>query len=704
MANKLTIFTEIFPVQPEALPNLTLYQLQVSRYVNLDEIGGKACYRLQTKFGGHWKWDKEKKYVITDSPQDEPAIRQTLQEIWETSGEEEVLRSLEGIESISNDTASTQGVANFIARSLQDDYLQAIDNALDKHTREEKIYYVKLKCQLRGWVVDNHPAVSVSIASELKYKGTLKTYLATCNNPDQLEGLHVIDKTKPTFKTSMTITEIVGKLGENNTRSRLLAFTTSSEMKRLIEQASDDELVVRLDSKYDYIVSALQIQIHSADYPRFKIKENLQIPVSERAEYIKSVASIIQSNRLISRAYSTNTYKDLFLNGNNIGHNPKLQIGNGKKIASSDPILPSLKKFGLYRSTNNQQIRIAILNTSPKISLDSLRRNLRNELGEKLQYKLTLAIEKRIPNVSRGVLEPALEEIAEKKPDIILGIIPSSDYDTVEWTPYDDFKHLTLKKDLQSQVIQPHNVDNRYIIGNVALGILAKTGNLPYVLADPITYADLVVGLDVARQKKRNLPGTINSAGMARIYLANGELMRYSIRETRLEGEIIPQQILQNIFPGKEFTKKKILIHRDGILPESEREALIEWGDQIDATFYFVEVIKSGTPRLYASENKDIVKAPKGSILTLSDTEALLVSSEFPAGFKATPQPIRVRTHPPFTLEHALHSVLSLTLLHYGSLRPPRLPVTTHYADKISSMAVKGLKPETLDGEIPFWL
>ena len=82
----------------------------------------------------------------------------------------------------------------------------------------------------------------------------------------------------------------------------------------------------------------------------------------------------------------------------------------------------------------------------------------------------------------------------------------------------------------------------------------------------------------------------------------------------------------------------------------------------------------------------------------------MLVSSEFPARFRATPQPIRVRTHPPFTLEHALHSVLSLTLLHYGSLRPPRLPVTTHYADKISSMAVKGLKPETLDGAIPFWL
>ena len=703
MANELTIFTEIFPVQLKALPDLTLYQLKVSGSVSSDEIGRKVCYRLQTKLGGHWNWDQEKKYVITDRPQTESSIKETLREIWETSTEEDILRGLESIEVSPNNTASTQGIANFVARSLQDDFSQMINKALAKHTREEKTYYVNLKCRLRGWVVDNHPAVSLSIASELQYKGDMKTYLATCNSPNQLEGLHVIDKTKPTFETSMTITEIVGKLGENNTRDRLLAYKTPLEMKRLIEQASDDELVVRLDGKYDYIVSALQIRIHSADYSRFKIKENLQISAAQRADHIRSAFSILQKSNLLGQAYAENRHEHLFLNGNDIGYNPRLKIGNGE-IVVPDSIFRSLKKFGLYKSTTNRHIHIAILNTSPQTPLETLRRNLRNELSKGMDYKLILAIEKEVPNASRGVLEPALEEIAEKNPDIILGIIPKLDFDTDEWTPYDEFKHLTLKKDLQSQVVQPLNVNNRYIIENVVLGILAKTGNIPYILAEPITYADLVVGLDVARQKKRKRPGTMNSAGMARIYFASGQLMRYNIREAMLEGEIIPSRILQDIFPKKEFAEKKILIHRDGFLPESEKKALMEWGDQIGATFYFVEVIKSGTPRLYASQNKEIVKAPKGSILKLSEIEALLVSSEFSARFKATPQPIRVRTHPPFSLEHALHSVLSLTLLHYGSLRPPRLPVTTHYADKISSMAIKGLKPEILDGEIPFWL
>ena len=703
MTSELVVFTEIFPIHLEALPELTLYQLKVNGSAPLDEIGRKVGYRLQTKFGNHWNWDKVEKYLITDcSQQVESSLSEVLQEIWKTSTEEDILRSLEKIIKVSpNHKAANQGIADFVASSLQNDFSRNIKKALEEYRREENTYYVHRRCNLRGWTVDNHPAVSVSLSSELEYKGDLKNYIATYGH-NEILGLHVKDKTKPSFQNSMKITGIVEKLGENNTRVRLLAFKPHPDMKRMIEQAPDDELVVKLNDKYDYIASALQIQIRNADYARFKMSEKLQIPVSQRSEYIKKIASIIKSSGLIDRAYSTLTHPHLFLSKNDIGYDPKLKIGKDQ-VVPSESIYTSLKKFGMYKSTTNKQIRIGILNTAPQTSLNRLRINLRKELSENLQYELIQAIEKQISNPSRKVLESAIEEIAQKNPDIILGIIPKPDFDTDEWTPYDNFKHLTLKKDLQSQVIQPNNVNNHYIIGNVVLGILAKIGNIPYVLAEPITYADLVVGLDVARQKKRNRPGTINTTGMARIYFSNGELMRYNIREAMLEGEIIPVHILQDIFPQTEFTGKKILIHRDGELPDSEKEALMKWGNEIGATFYFVEVIKSGTPRLYA-KNKEIVKAPKGSIFKLGETEALLVSSEFPAGFKATSQPIRVCTHPPFPLEHALHSVLTLTLLHYGSLRPPRLPVTTHYADKISSMAVKGLRPETLDGEIPFWL
>ena len=78
--------------------------------------------------------------------------------------------------------------------------------------------------------------------------------------------------------------------------------------------------------------------------------------------------------------------------------------------------------------------------------------------------------------------------------------------------------------------------------------------------------------------------------------------------------------------------------------------------------------------------------------------------STLPPFKNATPQPLRVRSVAPFTIEQALNSVLSLTVLHYGSVRPPRLPVTIHYSDRIAGLALKGIKQKNLEGNVPFWL
>ena len=602
-----------------------------------------------------------------------------------------------------------------MAQALLDDVAPAINKSLLQYQQNRTKYSINRKCDRRGWVVDGQPAVSISIRSELEYKDDLSAYAATTQNANDLIGLHVLDKTKP-FESSMEITGIVGNLGESDRREKLLKYDTSSEMRKYIENAPDSELVVKTNGKYDYISSTLKIKINNVDYVRFGISERLQIPADQRVKTLQSIADIIKNTGFVDSAYASSKeeHEHLFLTKDEIGYTDQLKIGNNRKVSPRD-LFNGMKQYGLYKPSNNKQIRIAILNmTTPQVSLENLRRALRENLGTKLEYKLLQGGQEGIGQPSRAKLEVAIDKLGEKKPDIILGIIPESDYfpdyssDDEEWTLYDHFKDLTLKQNLQSQVIQRQNVNNQYIIDNVVLGILAKTGNVPYVLADPITYADLIVGLDVSRRKKRNLAGTINAAGMARIYFANGELMRYNIREATLEGEIVPPHILQDIFPQSDFADKKIIVHRDGNLPEPEKEVLMKWGDEIGATFYFVEVIKSGCPRLYAMMGqKTVIKASKGSVFKLGETseiEALLVSSEFPDGFKATPRPIRIRTHPPFPLRQALHSVLSLTLLHYGSVRPPRLPVTTYYADKISSMASRGLRPKDLDGTTPFWL
>jgi argonaute-like protein implicated in RNA metabolism and viral defense len=98
-----------------------------------------------------------------------------------------------------------------------------------------------------------------------------------------------------------------------------------------------------------------------------------------------------------------------------------------------------------------------------------------------------------------------------------------------------------------------------------------------------------------------------------------------------------------------------------------------------------------------------VLQPLKGSAFKLSQHEAFLISSP-PPSLQVTPWPLQIRCTSSFSIEQAIHSVLALTQLHYGSLRSPRLPISIHYSDEIAYLALKGIKPKDLEGNIPFWL
>jgi argonaute-like protein implicated in RNA metabolism and viral defense len=251
-------------------------------------------------------------------------------------------------------------------------------------------------------------------------------------------------------------------------------------------------------------------------------------------------------------------------------------------------------------------------------------------------------------------------------------------------------------------------IGKNYAIPNIVLGILGKTGNIPFVLANPLPFTDMVVGIDVAREKKQKLAGSVNVAAIARIYFSDGQFIKYVIHDEPIEGETIPVGVLQSMFPASEFNGKRIVVHRDGYFRGNEANDLMKWGKDIGATIFPVEVIKSGTPRLYGADSikpspRGVGRPMMGTALLVNSREAVLASTP-PIGKDSTPQPLRIRTGDNLSIKDAIQSVLSLTLLHYGSTSPPKLPVTIHYSDKIAGLALKGVKPKSLEGDRPYWL
>ncbi|NMF56544.1 Piwi domain-containing protein [Pseudanabaena yagii] len=697
----MTTFIEVFPINLSALPILYAYKLIIGNN-DMSTIGWKFAYRLRAELGGHWVWSESK--IVGDKLVSELEIKNIVEVLWQE--QPEVYRNLQGLKRDIDFAITPQSQADFVAFGLFSDIQREIKLKLSQKNHDLGRAKIERTYGVKAWVVNDHPSISISVQSNLIYKEDFKTYAAKVADPNQLLGIMVEDKGS---SLKDEIVAITGRLIDH--RTRLLSLTKKDESKALINNAPDDELVVSVGkSRYDYIASALKIVLRLADCQRFGVDSQkalniLKIEPKLRSDIISSIAEIAKKQNFIQNAYTSGKNTNLFLSSESIGFSSNLCFGNAK-IGKHNEMLSSLKLYGVYRRaknfSENNPIYIGIIKGAKTESLEKFCPALQEELS-KLKFKSEYVGLKNIQEDSRIKIEEAINILMqkEKQPDIILAFF--NDNSEEEGSAYDKFKSITIGRGIPSQYIEKSTTTNTFALGNIALGILGKTGNTPFALAEPLPYADLVIGLDVARQKKQNLAGSLNATAIARIYFSNGDLLRYRIHDAPLEGETIPQNVLQSLFPIDEFQGKRVVIHRDGLFRGKEKQVLKSWAKQIGAEFYLVEVIKDAVPRIYSFTNGEVKQPAKGDVFKLSDTQAFLVSS-LPPFKNSTPQPLQIRTEAPFTIEQAVHSVLSLTLLHYGSLRGTRSPVSIHFSDKIGGLVLKGIKPKDLEGTIPYWL
>jgi hypothetical protein len=704
------VLVEVFPVQPSAIPSLVTYQLQV-RSGDLATIGGKLAYRLQKMFKGHWLWSERR--IVTDSPQSDEAFKPVIAALWREQPD-----TFQGLLAIQQDAAwrpTAQTLADFVARSLFRDFQPEVNQVLAASSQDLGRIRIQRTCEVRGWVVRGQPAISISIVSRLLAKQDLKTYIRQISSPDRLIGLAVVDRLSG---SKGEITGITGTLKEH--RERLLALTQREESKAIIQRASDTEIVLHVRmgrNAYDFVAGALGIAVNTASYTKFGVDAKqatnaLRLSPQARLDILVNIGRIFTGKRIVGTAYRSNSIPALFLNTVDVNFNPRLLLGRGGRISGEGTLQAGLRRYGFYKRgaafPEGTPIRIAVLNAIPGATVDTFLARVQAEL-QALRFSSTIAQVVSVTETSRDELEKAINRLQESSPHMQLALFPNGDEDEGEdesnWGAYHHFKSLTIGMGIPSQVVTHYSMNNQFALANIALGLLSKIGNVPFILAEPLPYADIIVGIDIARCKKERLSGSINATAIARVYQGNGELLQYAIHDAPLEGETVPSYVLQALFPQSVFAGKRVLVHRDGLFRGEEKQALKEWAKRLGAEFHLVELLKTGAPRFYGltPQNHGVQLPPKGSALKLNDHEAFLVSS-LPPFANATPYPLRIRSEAPFRIEDALHSVLSLTLLHYGSLRLPRLPITIHYSDEIAYMALKGIRPKELEGTLPFWL
>ncbi|MDP8962960.1 MAG: stem cell self-renewal protein Piwi, partial [Cyanobacteriota bacterium] len=299
--------------------------------------------------------------------------------------------------------------------------------------------------------------------------------------------------------------------------------------------------------------------------------------------------------------------------------------------------------------------------------------------------------------------------------DIVLTFLPQSDRNTdnsEDGSFYAFISSQLLRHGKASQVIYEDTVQDTKNHGNilnqVIPGILAKLGNLPFILAEPLEIADYFIGFDISRASKKKGVGSRNVCASVRLYNKQGEFIRYRLEDALTEGEEIDKRTIERFLPAADLSEKTVLIYRDGHFCGNEIKHLRERAKAIGSKFILVECIKSQIPRLYNFENS-VLKAPtRGLALRLSSHEVILVTTELKSENMGLPYPLRLKIIPDegqkLPIESLVEATLKLTLLHHGALKEPRLPVPLFGSDRIARRRLQGISPGALDGDRQFWL
>lgn len=583
------------------------------------------------------------------------------------------------------------------------------------------------------------PAISLSVRSSILFSSNLADFFQSHPLRHDREKLLVgLSVQSIEMGGHGTVVEVLGAIKER--REHLLELATGATSRQALIDAPDEQPVVGIrfgknPKVFEYAMAALRPRVTGETQERFGVQYG-DLLKATKIRSLKKRTGLLQTYKSeasetlskfgfqVGKSINSRDYKDLFWTPRTPVSQTPLLFGN-EFVGKQGQILNGLKanNGGVYHRHPDyvqDDIQIAVVKLS-ELKMGRLLQGMQNCL-KSYGFETNIFDRKQIAvtdndTENRASLEKELNRIANFSPDVVIIALPQSDRnaDKSEGGSLYQFaySHL-LRRQIASQFIYEQTlhkiasgqVQPGQILNQIVPGVLAKLGNLPFVLAEPLDIADYFIGLDVCRLSKARLPGTMNACASVRLYGECGDFISYRLEDALIEGEEIPQRMLEKLLPASNLGDKTVLIYRDGRFCGREAENLLARAKAINTQCILVECIKSGVPRLYNFDEGQLASPEPGLALCLSSREAILVTTRVSSSVGLA-RPLRLRVHPlghQVPIQKVLDATLKLTLLHHGALKTTRTPMPLYGADRLAYLKLNGIYPGVLEGDRQFWL
>ena len=479
--------------------------------------------------------------------------------------------------------------------------------------------------------------------------------------------------------------------------------------ERRIYECPDNSLVVRVKMKNEkticYYPQSLKPIITrewlANENPAFskKTEKYSKLDMATRQRIFKEFLSDIGELENLGKL----RFNDSFVDANKIGFSelqvpcPKIVCGNDRKIDYNK--LSFVFSNGFFRQPK-KPIRFAYFYPQGQIGL---MRQFAISLTNFLQKGQLFGDSKYlIPNLASLELKAVVNKeyklgdttdykrLVRSVPDdfdVAIVLVPTEEDET---NPYSTFKISWAERKIPSQMIsvktaqmfERQDANSVWHMHNIALGVFAKCGGIPWIVEDVPGNIDCFVGIDVATLDKG-----IHYPTCATVFDKNGRPINFYKPRKAQKGEKINKEILQEMFDeillGYEESMgtkiRNLVIHRDGFSNE-DAEWYKDYFEKHNINYSVIEIKKFVASKLLREEN-GIAKNPKCGDALVNEDEAFIVTTDIQRG---SPRPLHIKKQVGnLSMEMVLRQILALTCMHFGTTKKIRLPVTTFYADRI---------------------